>query len=82
MDLWCLGVLAYELLVGDPPFTTGSSKKTRKRIEKCEYDMPAFVSPYAQKFIKDLLVAEQSKRMPLKKAKSHLWIILYEITKD
>ncbi|XP_048224967.1 uncharacterized protein LOC125368153 [Perognathus longimembris pacificus] len=32
VDLWCIGVLCYELLVGSPPFESTSQSETCKRI--------------------------------------------------
>lgn len=34
VDLWCIGVLCYECLVGKPPFETASNSETYKRITK------------------------------------------------
>lgn len=34
MDLWCIGVLCYELLVGNPPFESASHDETYRRILK------------------------------------------------
>uniref|UniRef100_A0A3Q2UHN0 non-specific serine/threonine protein kinase n=1 Tax=Fundulus heteroclitus TaxID=8078 RepID=A0A3Q2UHN0_FUNHE len=34
VDLWCIGVLCYECLVGNPPFETASHTETYKRIMK------------------------------------------------
>lgn len=34
VDLWCIGVLCYECLVGNPPFETASHSETYKRITK------------------------------------------------
>lgn len=34
VDLWCIGVLCYECLVGNPPFETTSHSETYKRITK------------------------------------------------
>ena len=32
VDLWCIGVLCYELLVGKPPFESSTSSETYRRI--------------------------------------------------
>lgn len=34
VDLWSIGVLCYECLVGNPPFETASHSDTYKRITK------------------------------------------------
>lgn len=34
VDLWCVGVLCYELLVGTPPFESPSYNETYRRILK------------------------------------------------
>lgn len=34
VDLWCIGVLCYELLVGYPPFESTSHSETYRRILK------------------------------------------------
>jgi len=36
MDLWCLGVLCYELLVGKAPFYHVSRKQTMQKIIKAD----------------------------------------------
>ncbi|XP_043932353.1 aurora kinase C-like [Protopterus annectens] len=36
-DLWCLGVLCYEFLVGKPPFESQSTSETYKKIVKVCY---------------------------------------------
>lgn len=34
VDLWCIGVLCYELLTGNPPFESSSYSETYRRILK------------------------------------------------
>ena len=34
VDLWCLGILCYEFLVGKPPFEAETSQLTYDRITK------------------------------------------------
>jgi serine/threonine protein kinase len=37
VDLWCLGVLTYELLAGKAPFYHLSRKETMRKIINCEH---------------------------------------------
>jgi aurora kinase len=51
VDLWSLGVLTYEFLVGEAPFED-SQVQTQKRIVRCEMTVPPFVSKEARDLIK------------------------------
>ncbi|CAG9316871.1 unnamed protein product [Blepharisma stoltei] len=44
VDVWSLGVLAYTLLVGKPPFETSDVKTTYRRIKMNAYAFPDHVS--------------------------------------
>ncbi|KAK9761458.1 spindle assembly checkpoint kinase [Basidiobolus ranarum] len=78
VDLWSLGVLTYEFLVGNPPFEDLSSiKATYKRISKVDLKIPDHLSPQASDFIRRLLVHNPAERMPLLEAKRHPWIKMY-----
>lgn len=74
VDLWCLGVLAYEFLVGCPPFETETSEGTYERIVSVRYKVPETVSDRAKDFIGRLLQKRPEDRMPLSMAKQHAWI--------
>jgi serine/threonine protein kinase len=53
VDIWTIGVLSYEFLVGNPPFAVeGDIQLTYDRIESGEFDIPDFVSPAAQDLIR------------------------------
>ncbi|OKL61220.1 Serine/threonine-protein kinase ark1 [Talaromyces atroroseus] len=66
IDLWSLGVLMYELLVGSAPFEDTPSM-TQKRIARGDMKIPSFVSSEAKDLIR--------KRIPLEKVQQHPWIM-------
>lgn len=51
IDLWSLGVLMYEFLVGQAPFED-TPVMTQRRIVRAEMTIPSFVSPEARDLIK------------------------------
>lgn len=74
VDLWSLGVLCYELLVGEPPFQTTSYEETYKMITNVQYTVPDFISKAAIHLISKLLVQKPEQRMPLALVMKHPWI--------
>ncbi|XP_054710777.1 aurora kinase B-like [Uloborus diversus] len=51
VDLWCLGILCYEFLVGKPPFESETQNDTYSKIKKCEIYFPDYISAQAKDFI-------------------------------
>jgi hypothetical protein len=74
VDVWTLGVLAFELLVGHPPFEAEGHTETYRRILKLDYAFPPHVSPEARDFVRRLLQREPAKRLPLDAVPTHPWI--------
>jgi len=51
VDLWSLGVLCYEFLVGKPPFEAEGNTATYRRIAKIDLHFPPHVSDGARDLI-------------------------------
>jgi aurora kinase len=51
VDLWSLGVLTYEFLVGEAPFED-TQVMTQRKIARGEYTVPSFISSEAKDLIK------------------------------
>lgn len=46
LDLWCLGVLTFELNAGEPPFQNALDKRDLvRKIREVDYKCPPFFSP-------------------------------------
>ncbi|CAB1322743.1 unnamed protein product, partial [Coregonus sp. 'balchen'] len=74
VDLWSIGVLCYECLVGNPPFETASHSDTYKRITKVDLQFPKVVSDGARDLISKLLRHSPSMRLPLQGVINHPWV--------
>ncbi|XP_034116952.1 aurora kinase C isoform X1 [Drosophila albomicans] len=74
VDLWSLGVLCFELLVGQAPFFSKNYEETYKKILKVDYKLPEHVSKAATHLISKLLVLNPQHRLPLDQVILHPWI--------
>lgn len=75
VDLWSLGVLCYEFLVGKPPFETESHQETYQRIIKVDIRWPDVVCSGARDLISKLLQKKPENRLPLERVMEHPWIV-------
>lgn len=79
VDLWALGVLTYEFIVGNPPFEDMSGyNATYKKISRVEYRIPERVSPEAADLIRRLLKHDPKDRLALEQVAVHPWIVRYK----
>jgi serine/threonine protein kinase len=73
VDVWSLGVLCYEFLVGKPPFEADGHNETYKRISRVDLVFPENipVSKPAKDLIQQLLRKDPRKRLALENVLTH-----------
>ncbi|KAM8867337.1 aurora kinase A [Synchiropus picturatus] len=76
VDLWSLGVLCYEFLVGKPPFESKTHEDTYRRISRVEYTYPSTISisAGAKDLIARLLKHNPMLRLPIQGVLAHPWV--------
>jgi aurora kinase A len=77
VDLWTLGILCYEFLVGKPPFEEDKTETTYKRICSVDLRFPHFLSDGAKDMISKLLKYQPEERLSLKGILNHEWVQLH-----
>ncbi|KRH95128.1 Serine/threonine protein kinase [Pseudoloma neurophilia] len=80
VDMWCVGILTYELLSGSTPFQAPdrSSREAYRRIKNLEFDIPSYLSKTARTFISRLLVVENKLRPSAIEMLNDPWILQYQ----
>ena len=74
IDIWAIGALAYEMVVGFPPFQSTSREDAYKLIFSGKFKTPTFVSQEASDFISKCLVVDPSARLSIVEMAEHPWI--------
>ncbi|GAB9470301.1 Aur protein kinase [Globisporangium polare] len=74
VDIWTLGILMYEFIVGNPPFEAESNTETYKRITTIDLKFPGHVSSAARDLLVKILRKEPKDRIDLEVLLAHPWI--------
>ncbi|PQP97054.1 serine/threonine-protein kinase AtPK1/AtPK6 [Prunus yedoensis var. nudiflora] len=77
-DWWSIGILLYEMLSGQPPFTHANRKKLQERIIKEKVKLPPYLTSEAHSLLRGLLQKDPLQRLGSgpnggDNIKSHKW---------
>ncbi|RHY45315.1 hypothetical protein DYB38_011139, partial [Aphanomyces astaci] len=74
VDVWTLGILMYEFLVGTPPFEAEGTTETYQRITSVDLQFPSYVTALARDLLVKILKKDPRDRLALDKIVQHPWI--------
>jgi aurora kinase len=79
VDSWAVGCLAYELLVGFPPFMAQTQQEVVKNINTMEIRYPKKMSEECVDFVKHALERRPEDRATTAELLRHHWINLHQV---
>jgi hypothetical protein len=82
VDSWAVGVLAYELLVGCPPFYEQSRDKIEARIRGASPNFPRTMSDDARAFIAGALSKDPAGRPTVLQLLQHPWVNTFRVRRS
>ena len=75
-DLWCLGILIFELCAGEPPFTANSNHEIIYKIRRFKMKpYPNYFSEDVKDLIGKLLKRSPNERISIEEVKAHPWVV-------
>ena len=71
VDLWSIGCMLYNLLVGEPPFHSSEVRNTLEKVISIDYHLPEQLSEDAKDLIRSLLREAPKERSDLERKIHH-----------
>ena len=70
-DIWCIGVLLFELITGTPPFAGNDIETVAMNIVKLNISWPTQMDPDARDLISKILKLNGKERLPIEQILAH-----------
>lgn len=70
-DIWCLGILLYEMTAGEPPFKVEDLGMLKKQFASRTIPIPSRLSPEAQDLMRGMLQIEEFNRLNIDQVLKH-----------
>ena len=79
LDIWCIGILLYELVHGTAPFQGVNPKEMQENIMKRRIKYKSTCTKEYKDLVEKLLQNEPNHRLPLIKVFDHAWVKHFEV---
>ena len=73
-DIWSLGALCYQMLIGDSPFDAYNMQELVQKIENGTYSVPTSLSKEVVSFLNGMLQYEPQKRLTAENLSNHAFL--------
>ena len=77
VDIWCIGVLLFELITGSVPFLGNDLDTLKSNIRKLKIAWPRDISKDAQDLISKILRYNPDERLPIEEMMKHQFFLKY-----
>ena len=77
-DIWCLGILLFEMLTGATPFNSKGRDQMLTNITNAKAKFPHSMPPLAKDLISKMIEKDPTKRISAKDIKNHGWLMQHK----
>lgn len=78
VDVWAVGIITYELIVGTTPFASNTLEGCMTNLSKRKIYVPLNISKHARDFILQILVWDRHERPPVQQLLTHPFLTKFD----